>query len=89
MDQLQAPSQGRNGTIDSADEADTVLLLRVEEAAQRLGIARTLMYQLVRTGQVESVCVGRLRRIPVECLQDYVDELRTRPVQASTLGVRQ
>ncbi len=58
------------------------LLLRVEEAASRLGIARTLMYQLVRTGEVESVRVGRLRRIPVACLQEYVDDLRTRPTSA-------
>ena len=58
------------------------LLLRVEEAASRLGIARTMMYQLVRTGEVESVRVGRLRRIPVACLQEYVDDLRTRPTSA-------
>jgi excisionase family DNA binding protein len=56
-----------------------VLLVRVEEAARCLGIARTLMYQLVSTGAVQSVRVGRLRRIPVESLKDYVDELRTRP----------
>jgi excisionase family DNA binding protein len=60
-----------------------VLLLRVEEAAERLGIARTLMYQLVREGQVESVRVGRLRRIPVQCLEDYIEDLRTRPSQKS------
>lgn len=52
------------------------LLLRVEEAAARLGIGRTLMYQLVMRGDVESVPVGRLRRIPVECLDDYVARLR-------------
>jgi excisionase family DNA binding protein len=56
--------------------ADDVLLLRVEEAAERLGIARTLMYSLVRTNQVESVCVGRLRRIPVAALDEYVERLR-------------
>ncbi|MGL5824943.1 MAG: helix-turn-helix domain-containing protein [Nocardioides sp.] len=55
---------------------EAALLLRMEDAAERLGIARTLMYQLVRTGQVESVRVGRLRRIPVACLQEYVEQLR-------------
>jgi excisionase family DNA binding protein len=59
------------------------LLLRIEEAAERLGIARTMMYHLVRTGQVESVHVGRLRRIPADALQDYVHELRTRPTPAA------
>ena len=30
------------------------------------------MYRLVLTGEVESVDVGRLRRIPVECLDEHV-----------------
>ena len=52
------------------------LLLRVEEAAQRLGIGRSLMYQLVLSGSVESVPIGRLRRIPAECLDEYIQRLR-------------
>jgi excisionase family DNA binding protein len=40
------------------------LLLRVEEAALRLGIGRTSMYRLVMTGEVESVQIRGLRRIP-------------------------
>ena len=52
------------------------LLLRVEEAAARLGIGRSLMYRLVLSGEVESVHVGRLRRIPAECLVEHVARLR-------------
>lgn len=52
------------------------LLLRVEEAADRLGIGRTLMYELVSRGDVESVPVGRLRRIPAGCLDEYAARLR-------------
>ncbi len=52
------------------------LLLRVEEAADRLGIGRSLMYHLALTGAVESVTVGRLRRIPAEALDEYVKRLR-------------
>jgi excisionase family DNA binding protein len=62
----------------SANDATTVrLLLTVEQAAQRLGIGRTLMYALVRDGNVESVQIGRLRRIPADALARYVDQLRT------------
>ena len=59
------------------------LLLRVEEAAARLGIGRSLMYRLVLSGEVESVHVGRLRRIPAECLAEHVARLRAgvRPVE--------
>jgi excisionase family DNA binding protein len=52
------------------------LLLTVEEAAKRLRLGRTLVYRLISSGELESVTVGRLRRIPAECLADYVDALR-------------
>jgi excisionase family DNA binding protein len=62
----------------SANDGTTVrLLLTIEQAAQCLGIGRTLMYALVRDGNVESVQIGRLRRIPADALSRYIDQLRT------------
>lgn len=58
------------------DTVAPTLLLRVEEAALRLGIGRTSMYRLVMTGEVESVQIGGLRRIPAPCLTEYIDRLR-------------
>ncbi len=52
------------------------LLLRIEEAADRLGIGRSLMYRLVLSGEVESIRVGRLRRIPVDSLDQAIAKLR-------------
>lgn len=52
------------------------LVLTVEEAAQRLGIGRTVMYALVSSGAVESVRIGRLRRVPADALVTFLDELR-------------
>ena len=52
------------------------IVLTVEQAAERLGIGRTLMYALVTAGDVESVRIGRLRRIPADALDDYVHRLR-------------
>jgi excisionase family DNA binding protein len=43
---------------------DLAVLLTVEEAARRLNIGRTTMYALVSSGAVESVTIGRLRRVP-------------------------
>ncbi|GAA4461036.1 helix-turn-helix domain-containing protein [Phytohabitans houttuyneae] len=54
----------------------TPLVLTIEQAAQRLGIGRTLMYALVTSGEVESVTIGRLRRIPADCITEYVNRLR-------------
>jgi excisionase family DNA binding protein len=50
-------------------------LLTVEEAAQRLRIGRTMMFELIRTGQVKSVKLGTLRRIRPADLQAYADQL--------------
>jgi excisionase family DNA binding protein len=52
------------------------IVLTIEEAAECLGIGRTLMYALVTAGEVESVRIGRLRRIPVDALDRYVAGLR-------------
>jgi excisionase family DNA binding protein len=57
------------------------LVLTIEQAAKRLGIGRTLMYALVTSGEVESVAIGRLRRIPAECLTEYVNRLREQKTQ--------
>jgi excisionase family DNA binding protein len=58
-------------------QAIEAVLLTVEEAAVRLRIGRTTMYALVSSGAVESVKVGRLRRVPVEAVDAYVTVLRT------------
>jgi excisionase family DNA binding protein len=51
------------------------VLLTVEEAAEQLGIGRTLAYALIRNGEIESVRIGRLRRVPTTAIQDYARRL--------------
>lgn len=64
--------------------SDTPLLLTAEEAARLLGIGRTKMFKLIGGGDVESVTIGRHRRVPTEALKDYVQRLRTdRPEAAA------
>jgi excisionase family DNA binding protein len=68
---------GQPEMTDQRYGADPVrIVLTVEQAASTLGIGRTSMFALVRTGDVESVTIGRLRRIPIEALNDFVDKLR-------------
>jgi excisionase family DNA binding protein len=59
-------------------DVSTHLVMTVEEAAERLGIGRTLMYALVKSEAIESVCIGRLRRIPEDALVTFVRSLRVR-----------
>ena len=54
---------------------DSELLLTPTEAARRLSVGRTRLYQLIGTGELASVRVGSLRRIPTRALRDYVDGL--------------
>ncbi|MGW7354209.1 excisionase family DNA-binding protein [Streptomyces sp. NPDC054784] len=61
----------------SADADSTLVLLKVEEAARRLRIGRTTCFTLIRTGQLESILVGGLRRVPVDAVPEYVTRLRT------------
>ncbi|MDF6043434.1 excisionase family DNA-binding protein [Streptomyces sp. JH14] len=61
-------------TLVAADP--TLLLLPVEEAARRLGIGRTTCFALIASGELESVKVGSLRRIPADALAVYVARLR-------------
>jgi excisionase family DNA binding protein len=50
-------------------------LLRVEEAAEWLGLGRTKAYELVYKGLLPSVTIGRSRRVPVTALQAFVTRL--------------
>ncbi|MFI9008835.1 helix-turn-helix domain-containing protein [Actinosynnema sp. NPDC053489] len=62
----------------------TRVLLTVEEAAERLGIGKTKAYTLVKSGDLESVLIGRLRRIHVDAIDRYAarlvaEQISTRP----------
>ncbi|GAB3073955.1 helix-turn-helix domain-containing protein [Micromonospora schwarzwaldensis] len=60
--------------------ADNRIVLTIEEAAHRLGIGRTTMYALIKNGEIRTVTIGRLRRIPVGCLDEYVSNLLDQPL---------
>ncbi len=51
------------------------VLLSVEDAAERLALSRTRLYGLIKTGEIVSVRVGRLRRVPVEALAAFTARL--------------
>jgi excisionase family DNA binding protein len=51
------------------------VLLTVEAAAKQLSIGRTTMYGLIKAGQIATVQVGHLRRVPASALTAYVEQL--------------
>jgi excisionase family DNA binding protein len=59
----------------SAPETTPRLVLSVEAAAELLSISRTRMFALIRAGELRSIRVGRLRRVPADALAEYVAQL--------------
>jgi excisionase family DNA binding protein len=51
------------------------LLYRIEEAAEELGLSRSRFCELLADEEIESVKIGRSRRIPHAALVAYVDRL--------------
>ena len=47
-------------------------LLGVREAAARLGVSERTIRELVATGELRSLRVGRRRLVPVDAIADYV-----------------
>ena len=74
--ETRAPVVPGTQIINLTIENDERLLLTVVEAAHRLGIGRTLMYELLSSGQIESVHVGRLHKVPVAALSTFVERCR-------------
>jgi excisionase family DNA binding protein len=52
------------------------ILLRVTEAADLVGLSRSTIYNLVTSGQLDTVRVGRTIRVPVSALEKWVEQKR-------------
>lgn len=57
-------------------------LLTVEEAALQARVGRTTMYRLIAEGDVKSIKIGRLRRVPVGAVTSYVERELARTAAA-------
>jgi excisionase family DNA binding protein len=74
---VHTESRRPDQSVRDARESDPRrLLLTVEQAAEHLSIGRGTIYELLRSGQLESVKIGRLRRVPYQALEAYVDRMR-------------
>ncbi|MCE7005469.1 helix-turn-helix domain-containing protein [Kibdelosporangium philippinense] len=60
-----------NRTDTGPANGATRLLLDVPAAARQLSISRTTMYALLKSGEIESVKIGTLRRVPLAALAAY------------------
>lgn len=51
------------------------VLLRVEEAGDRLGLSKGSVQRLIREGKIRAVKIGKSTRVPVSEINRYVDDL--------------
>ena len=61
------------------DSESSRLLLTIEEAARRLSIGRSHIYELMQRGGLRSVRIGRSRRILNTDLQAFIDQILNGP----------
>ncbi|WP_239590092.1 excisionase family DNA-binding protein [Streptomyces aureoverticillatus] len=78
-------------TANQFGDDPTLVLLTVEEAARRLSIGRTYCFRLLALGALDSVQLGRARRVPAEAVVDFGRKLRAEqcrgPVATTRKGV--
>jgi excisionase family DNA binding protein len=60
----------------STEIPDGKLLLRINDAAERLSLSRTNLYKILMSGELESIKIGRSRLIPTDALESFVNRYR-------------
>lgn len=56
------------------------LLLKVPDAAAMLGVGRSTLYELIQTGDLVAVRIGRSVRIPARAIREYAERLEAEQV---------
>ena len=51
------------------------VLLTPEEVAEALHVGRCTVYDLIRTNQLQSFKIGKLRRIPVDAVHEFIKRM--------------
>jgi excisionase family DNA binding protein len=66
--------RGAEGVVSRAQ------ICRPAQAAHRLGVGRTTVYELTTAGELEVVHIGRGARIPAASLDAFVERIRDQSV---------
>lgn len=64
------------GEPDGNRIAPAPITVRVPEAARMLGISRSRIYELITSGDIETVKLGRATLVPIAGLHALIERLR-------------
>lgn len=77
LDCMHADAALDNSTGGNVRPPDDQIAYKVPHAAKVLDLGERTVWGLVLSGQIESILIGRSRRIPRAALVAYVESLRT------------
>jgi excisionase family DNA binding protein len=60
--------------------------LKVPEAAARLGLGRSKVYELIASGELQIVRVGRAVRVPARAVEDFASRMETTAQRPGAAG---
>jgi excisionase family DNA binding protein len=63
---------GASSLVTDVSANEDATLLTTREARQRLAIGKTKFFELLSSGEIESILIGRARRIPARAVVEYV-----------------
>lgn len=65
---------------------EQVLVPAWPDAAKSLGIGRSTVFELIKSGELASVRIGRRRLVPVAGVRDYAQRLQAESAAAARQG---
>lgn len=75
---MSNPSSGNDRLISNESHSrktgEQPLVLRVEDLAQILAIGRNTAYELVRSGKIKSIRIGKCYRITMDAITEYLEQ---------------
>lgn len=64
-------------TAQARTSTTSTMLLSVMDVAHLLGCGRTFVYELIGAGELKTVKLGRLRRVPTDAVESLISRLRS------------
>ena len=74
---MATPERGHDDAVsDERLVMSPRLLYTPKQAAVALGIGRSKLYDLLRSGELESIHIGAARRVPTRALDEFIQRRR-------------